>query len=91
MMPFPGLLEPLTESAVLGAVGCLLLHYMFGVNAALFLGCHFTFWFVCDMLLLRIIEVSDVGLGVDWDISTPHTPIHYMFLYSLFNLVNQSL
>ena len=73
MMPFPGLLEPLTESVVLGVVGCLLLHYMCGVNAVLFLGCHFTFWFVCDMLLLRILEVSKMGV----DGMSHHThPVH---------------
>lgn len=58
MMPFPGLLEPLTESVVLGVVGCVIAYCVLGVHPLAFCAFHFSFWFVCDMILLRIIEVS---------------------------------
>lgn len=58
MMPFPGLLEPLTESMVLGMIGCVMMYYVLNVHPIVFLVCHFLFWFICDMILLRIIQVT---------------------------------
>jgi hypothetical protein len=57
MMPWPGLLEPLTESICLGVVASLCVHHVLGVNPFLFLLFHLALWFLLDLALIRVVEV----------------------------------
>ena len=57
MMPWPGLLEPFTECLGLGVIAATCLNYMFGVNVVLFLILNAAVWFLCDLMLIKTIEV----------------------------------
>ena len=70
MMPWPGLVEPLTECLGLGLAGALAAWQLLGVSVLLFLLVHTSFWLLCDMMLIRIIQVcvhecSDTIVDVD--------------------------
>ena len=60
MMPLPVLFEPFTECLLLGVVGSLSVHYIMGWNRLLFLFCHCVIWFICDLILLHLVEVCCV-------------------------------
>lgn len=57
MMPWPGLLEPLTESICLGIVASVCAHNVIGVNPFLFFLLHMTVWFCLDLALIKVVEV----------------------------------
>ena len=58
MMPWPGLLEPITESICLGIIGGLCAYQILGLNPLLFFIVHMLIWFSMDLLFIRVVEVS---------------------------------
>ena len=61
MMPWPGLVEPFTECLGLGVLGALCLHRLLHLNPLVFLLVHTLVWFLFDLLLMKLIEVSVLG------------------------------
>ena len=69
MMPLPVLFEPFTECLVLGMIGSCVISHLIGFSNyeyslrgwhgfIFFFICHILLWLFCDLLLIRIIEVS---------------------------------
>ena len=57
MMPWPGLVEPLTECFGLALLGALCSHLLLHIDPFLFLLVHTSIWFIFDLTLLKLIEV----------------------------------
>ena len=57
MITLPALLEPFTECLLLGVIFSLSVHYIMGWNELIILLCHCLNWFICDMILLHLVEV----------------------------------
>ena len=57
MMPWPGLLEPLTESICIGTISSFCVFNVFGIHPALFFLFHLVLWFSLDLMLIRVVEV----------------------------------
>ena len=60
MMPWPGLIEPLTECFGLGLLASLSAGYLLGASFLLivcFMVAHCAAWFTFDVILMRTIEV----------------------------------
>ena len=51
--------EPFTECLVLGVIGSLSISYITGWNILIVFLIHCLYWFTCDMILVRILEVSN--------------------------------
>ena len=78
MMPLPVLFEPFTECLLLGFIGSCVIHYLMsytsyqhvllvsGLHRFIFIFvCHTLIWLLCDLLLIRVIEVSDPLIRFD--------------------------
>ena len=57
MITLPALLEPFTECLLLGVIVSLSVYYIMGWDKLIFLLCHCLNWFICDMILLHLVEV----------------------------------
>lgn len=60
MVPFPGLLEPLTECFCLAVMGGLSVRFLLGTNFLLFFLIYSAVWFLTDVVLIRTIAVSEM-------------------------------
>ncbi|KAJ3388741.1 hypothetical protein HDU92_001376 [Lobulomyces angularis] len=68
-VPAATLIEPITESLVLGLCFSLALRHFFGFNVYLTLILHFLFWFTSDYLILKTfnpLEVNAIEFWLSW-------------------------
>jgi ceramide glucosyltransferase len=71
MMPWPGLMEPLTECFGLGLLGAMATLRLLGLHPLLFLLVHTALWVTFDLMLLKLIERGPLPrplwrVGVAW-------------------------
>lgn len=59
MVPVITIVEPLSECVLLGAGSSWATHYLFNWDPLVFFLVHLLVWFLCDFMLLCIIQVSD--------------------------------
>ena len=78
MMPWPGLVEPLTECLGLGLAGALAAKQLLGVSVLLPLLVHTLFWLGCDMVLIRIIQVCVHETFITFDVSIASFPTPFL-------------
>lgn len=57
MIPLTTITEPLSECVLLGAATAWATHFLFGWDPLVFFLVHLLVWFLCDFILLRIIQV----------------------------------
>lgn len=58
MVPFPTLLEPITECLLLGFLAGLCAQYVIGIPFIIFYAAHICVWMMFDFFLLRNLQVS---------------------------------
>ncbi|XP_034239673.1 ceramide glucosyltransferase isoform X2 [Thrips palmi] len=56
MIPLTTLVEPLSECVILGAASAWACHYLFKWDPLVFYMVHLLIWFLCDFVLLKIIQ-----------------------------------
>lgn len=61
MMPIPGLFEPFTECLMLGIIGSVVIAHTLECDSRIVFVSHCLYWFICDMVLLRIIETGSLS------------------------------
>ncbi|KAG7450698.1 uncharacterized protein BT62DRAFT_943612 [Guyanagaster necrorhizus] len=67
MVLAPTLLEPLTESVVVSAIGCASLKYIFNVPALPFLLLHFTLWLSVDLDVYSSLAGHRLPASIRWE------------------------
>lgn len=58
MLPTVIILEPLSECMVIGACAAWAVRFLFGWEPLVFYLVHILAWFLCDWMLLSIVQVS---------------------------------
>ena len=76
-MPFTIVGEPFIECFLSGVIGSLSISYITGWSILIVFLIHCLYWFTCDMILVRILEVSNNDLSIEWKMHIIHLYYKY--------------